>query len=328
MLLLAIIGACAKAPPPSPIPLEPSAELVIEGTLQTRVSTASADLVVFYMGEHKGSLETCGCPKRPRGSLPRVGAYLNASRDANPDTRDLLVHGGYWLEDSMGVDGGLREDVPMMNSWMVQGLDAIALDAANVSFQDLPGLTALDQTPAWIVSANVTLIEGSDAPAPAPWRIIERDGLRIGITGITEAGVTFVPAPDYLIGDPFEAGLPVLQALAPQVDVMILLAFQASRAAKALAEAVPELDVVVDTAMHREFSDPFVVNQATWVRSHYQTMRLGELRLGLTKAGGVETMLDRKIDMDPEVPDAPELRALMKDARRDLERLQAELYGP
>jgi 2',3'-cyclic-nucleotide 2'-phosphodiesterase (5'-nucleotidase family) len=298
---------------------------VVEGALERRVATGDgANLVLFYGGEERGSLEPCGCPNRPRGGMPRLMAYVAASRAANPGQADLLVNGGYWLEDAMGLDGGLRADVPVMNAWMLKGVEAVGFDAVNLSYQDLPGVDPLEAMPPWSLSANIKAADG--APAPPTWQRIERGDLVIGVTGITEPGMTFVETPDYTITDPVEAGRAVLEEMKGEVDVMILLAFQAPEAARVLADEFPELDVVVDAAMHREFYEPFVQNNAVWVRSHYQTMRLGELRLTLDD-GRVVEVLDRKIDLDPQVPDEDTLKGMMRDARKELEAAQVDLFG-
>ncbi len=333
VLVLSLLGtACAPkdAPPePAAVPAVPAplldpTELVNSGTLEMRLSRWPADLVIFYGGEHKGSLETCGCPKNPRGSLARQQAYTVASMAANPSTPSVVVHGGYWLENAINTTGDLRPDVPVMNRWMVQGLEAMGVDAANVTFEDLPGLQELSSIPDWAVSANIKPTK--DAAAPARFRIVEKDGLRIGITGITAQDISFVPTPSYPIGDPVQEGIAVLQEMAPQVDLLVLLAYRSAEAARAIAQAVPQLDLVVHSAMHREIYDPLHVGGTLWLRSHYQTMRLGELRL-TTADGDITAFVDRKIDLDPLVPDDPSLATISQESRGELEKIQAELFG-
>jgi len=213
----------------------------------------------------------------------------------------------------------------VMNEWMLQGMEALNVDVANLSFQDLPGVDPLEALPEWAVSANITSAEGT--PAPAPYRLLERGDVTVGVTAITQQGMTFVVTPDFTITDPIEGGRAALEAMKDKADVLVLMAFQAPEAAKALAEEFPELDIVIDANMHREFYQPFTINNAVWVRSHYQTQRLGELRLTLD-GGDVVGVLDRKIDLDPEVPDQSELMALVKQARKELTAVQEELYGP
>ena len=333
LLALALLGpACApKEAPPEPAaqataPADPldETELVTTGTLDERLSRWPADLVLFYGGEHKGSMETCGCPKNPRGSLARQAAYMKASQTANPSTPSLTVHGGYWLENAINNDGDLRADVPVMNRWMIQGLEATAFDVVNVTFEDLPGLQALETAPPWAVSANLVAAEGT--PAPARSLVVEKDGLKIGVTGITSEDMTFVPTPGYSYADAQESATAVLQELAPQVDLLVLLAYRSAEEARAIAQAVPELDLVIHSGMHREIYDPARVGNTLWLRSHYQTMRLGELRM-TTADGEITAFVDRKIDLDPYVPDDPELATISRESRGELEKIQAELFA-
>ncbi len=296
------------------------AQLVIEGALEARVASGDgADLVLFYGGEERGSLEPCGCPKRPRGGLPRQAAYVKASRQANPDQADLILNGGYWLEDAMGLDGTMRPDTPLLNQWMIAGMQQLGVDALNVAYNDTAGLTSVEGDSGLpMVSANVS------GPGITPYRLIQRGGLTIGVTGITATGLTFLQTPGFEFQDPVRAGRVVLETLRTRADVVILLAYQSPEAAKKLAKS-GLVDVVIDTNLHREFYTPFWVGDAIWVHSHLQTMRLGELRLGL-EDGQVSWAVDRKIDLDPEVPSEPGVLLVTQAAREELDALQRELY--
>jgi hypothetical protein len=86
------------------------------------------------------------------------------------------------------------------------------------------------------------------------------------------------------------------------------------------------VDVVVDTAGHRSFDPPVRVGEAIWVRSHYQTMRLGELRLGLDE-GRIQWATDRKIDLDETIADQLDQQHLSTAARGELRALEREIYG-
>lgn len=329
--MLLLLLACAPKAPQEPHILrsrgaeDPAleAELVIEGALEDRVITGDdADLVLFYGGEERGSLEPCGCPKRPRGGMPRLMAYVEASRAANPGQPDVLLNGGYWLEDAMGLDGEPRPDTPVMNRWMIAGVQQAGFSALNVTFNDAAGLSTVLEDGGEIdvtgVSANIA------GPGVAPYRIIEHAGLTVGITGISRAGLTFQQTPGFVTQEPGRAGTEVLQALNEQVDVVVLMAYQAPEVAQRLAQK-GLVDVVIDTNLHREFSTPFRVGDAIWVRSHIQTMRLGELRLGITD-GRVAWAVDRKIDLDDEIPSSRDSLLIAQTARKELDALQRTLY--
>lgn len=300
------------------------AELVVRGSLRARVSTEAADLVVHYGAEHQGSMETCGCPKRPRGSLPRLASYTSASREAHPDTPHLLLHGGYFMADDMGMDGELRADNPLRNKWMLAGLKQAGFNAINVSYHDLPGMEKLETLPSSLVSANVKAIGSS--PAPTRSMVFEQNGIRVGVTGITRAGMGFVATPQYEVSDPTTQAIEVLQALSETADILILLVYEARDAVEAIATAVPQLDIVIDTRMHREFNPPIQVGDAVLTYAHYQTQRIGELRLAVD-GDRVRVLIDRKIDLDPEVPDDPKLMEVLLSARTEVEQVQEELFG-
>ena len=317
-----------------------TSEVVAEGPLSARLATADgADLVLIYGGEEQGSLEPCGCPSRPRGGLARQAAYARAARAAAPDVPLAVVDGGAWLDDAMSLDGSPRADAPVINRWMLTGFAALGPAALNVGIPDVVGLSSLDDDlPATLplVSANVR------GPGVAPFVAIQvqtADGpLRLGITGITRPGPTLAPTPGFGVGDPVREGAAVLATLGPQVDLVVLLAYAAPDEARTLAldpEVGRWVDVVVDTNLHYADYEPFRVGEAIWVRTHLETMRLGELRLGLDRApeeeGGqvrIAWARERRIDLDEALPDATDLAEITARAREEIDAAQAAVFGP
>ncbi len=252
-----------------------------------------------------------------------MASYTAASSSAQPSVPTIQVNGGYWLEDAVGLDGSPRADVPLLNHWMVTGLQQLGLDALNVGYNDLAGLRSLGPEAANLdlplVSANVS------GPGIQPYRILRRGEMTIGITGITAPGVRFLPTPGFTITEPFAAARDIVSELADKTDIVVLLAFQASEAAKRIARR-GNVDVVIDTNQHRTLDAPFRVGKAIWVRSHFQTMRLGELRLGLDQ-GQLSWAVDRKIDLDDQLPDDPNQATLSRMARKELRAIERKLYG-
>lgn len=313
LLLLACMPKSLVPPPPNASALR--SELLIEGGLSQRLSSEAADLVVIYGGEQKGSMDTCGCPRRPRGSLPRLGAYVEAIERS--DVPMVLVNPGYWLEDAQGFDGAQRADIAAMDRWMIQGMKALPWSGINLAPQDLAALVAVQEE-----AKGLPLLSANAQGAP-PYQIIEVGGYKVGITGIA-GPVPTLTDPLYKLQDPAGAG-PVIEELSQKADVVILLSYQASDAAKRLAERYPSIDVVVDAAGHRDYFQPVVVGHAVWVYSHYQTMRLGELRLRLQE-GAVIGALDRQIDLDSMMPEQPKLATMLRQAKTEIDALQQQLF--
>jgi 2',3'-cyclic-nucleotide 2'-phosphodiesterase (5'-nucleotidase family) len=325
------MGANMSVPPPSAItgvrvemPIDLPSELVEQGSVSARQSELETDLSIYITGEHQGSLETCGCPIRPRGSVARSVSYIKEARTAHPDSRQLVLNGGYWLSDAISAESSIRRDAVVQNEWVIRGLEAMGTHAANVSWADLPGLEGRD-VPAWAVSANVITTSPQQSPISAS-TVVDLGGVKIGITGITEPSAGFIMTPNFEIVDPIEPAVEVLNSLAGEVDLLVLLSYRAHEAAAAIAERVPELDLIVDTGVHRDFYPPFLHSSAIWTRSHFQTQRLGELLIDV-QDNEMTLLMSRMIDMDPEISDDPEAHELMIEARRSIERIQMELFG-
>jgi 2',3'-cyclic-nucleotide 2'-phosphodiesterase (5'-nucleotidase family) len=335
-MIALLLLACVRTPAPTlatsslAVPADPMlrVELVEKGTVAERLSGTPADLVLLYAGEHKGSMQTCGCPKRPRGSLSRLDAMADAIRAQGAPT--LLVNGGHWLEETLDGNGAQRSDTALGHRLLAQALPGMGWDALNVAPVDASALGDLDpaaRAALPLVSANVR------AEGVRPWVQVERGGLRVGITGIAAPGGTLR---EVAVDDPVTAAGPVIEELARGSDVVVLLVHGADEAARTLAKAHPALDVVIHTGLHRDLLAPARAGEAVWAFSHYQTMRLGELRLDLGPAKvrkgapagmRVEGALDRKIDLDATLAGDPALEAAQAAARAAVDAEQQTLFG-
>ena len=119
-----------------------------------------------------------------------------------------------------------------------------------------------------------------------------------------------------------KAAVPIVKNLRSTTDAVILFAHGVPDEAKKLART-GDVDVIIDTNAHRIFEPPFRIGDALWVRSHAQGMRLGELRLGADMAWA----LDRKIELDENMPDQPALQQLHEEASKELKALEKTLFS-
>lgn len=299
-------------------------EVLSEGSVRERLAPVDdADLVILYGGEQMGSLETCGCPKRPRGSLARVEGYRAAMRARQPDVPDLLLAAGNWLDDTIGTDDALREDVRIANRWMVDGLAAGDWGYLNVGFRDLPGLVEAGALPAGVVSANVRPPDGT--PGPALWTVHQAGDLRVAVTGVSSLGMSFSQPKGWTYLDELAALREVLPRMQAEADLVVVMAYHPGRKATPIAE-LPGIDVLIEAGEFEEGYAPALEGETVWVRSHVQTMRLGELRL-VVRDGRVIAAVDRKIDLDDAIPSDPRIAAMTKDARAEIDAAQQALFG-
>ncbi len=319
-----------QAPVSGPTPPAPQglrSELVTTGDLSSRLVSDDADLVIFYAGEHRGSMEDCGCSSEKHGGLPRLQGYLDAAVQASPSTPALLLYTGFWLNNAVGMDQTLREDASLENRWMARAMQTMGWSAINVGFDDIPGIEDLGARVATlpILSANVAPL--GDAPAPARWMLFNLGDLRVGVLGITGSGPTFLTPRRYALEPARAAAEETLALHQGEADLVVLLAYQAIDQARELALTHPEIDLVIEAFKHRDTEAPFPVGGALWVKSNHQTRLLGELRLWLHD-GRIDAALDRKIDIDPDLPADPPLEGMRVRAARELRDLDRRFQGP
>ncbi len=285
-------------------------ELAIDGPLDVRVSRAPADLVLYYGSEQKGSMETCGCPHRPRGSLARTASYVAASRAASP-APSLLVNAGAWLTDAVGFQNMPMPQLAVMDRTMAEGILQGGWDVLNVTPRDLaglPGVKPADLARLPMVSANI------EGPHIVPYRLFTVGGRTVAVTGVAEPEVTLSDLAGYTV-HPVSDALPVLHSIAEKADAIVLLSYGSAAPVRTLAQREPKIVTVIDAAGHNQYVEPFYVKNAVWALSFVQTMRLGELRLSFGPDNRVQSALDRHIDLDPEVPDEPILLGMQQRAR-------------
>ncbi|MCB9675774.1 MAG: hypothetical protein H6737_11690 [Alphaproteobacteria bacterium] len=288
-----------------------------EGPLKKRLNDDPADVVILYGGEQDGSMDTCGCPNNPRGSLARLVAYQHAAEALSAPV--ITVNAGNWLRDTIGDDNRLRSDARVANAHMVEAVQAADWSAVNVSFRDLPYLASVGQFPKGAVLANARGPGG-----PPPYVIAQAGDLDVAITGVTHWSKEYLQPPDFERLDPVQALESLLPELHEKADLVVVLGYALGKDAKAIAKL--DIDVLVDADTHRNRYDPVVVGDTVWVRSAFETQRLGELRLRVSD-GVITSAHDRAIGLDKRIPSPAPWKARARDARDDIAAAQRELFG-
>ena len=171
-------------------------ETLTTGHLADRLPARdAANVVLLYTAEERGSLDTCGCAVRPRGSAARAAGYRARLERRDPDVPTLLFDVGGWLDDAMYPDGTLQEHVPVRDSYMVQGLDQGAWDVLGIGWREVPYL-ATTSLPSGAVSANMT------GPGVPTHQSFEAGGLGVMVTAVSGAGPSWKQVPGWEAPDP------------------------------------------------------------------------------------------------------------------------------
>lgn len=162
--------------------------------------------------------------------------------------------------------GNLGASIGQERIWDV--MRSIGYDAITVGNRETHPLLSvvrgkLAGAPCPILSANQIAKSGSPDLPFTTHITVERAGLAIGIIGVTVPMVTrrskMSIAWDTVFEPPTDTVKHLVQTLRPHVDVLIALTHIGIAEDRALAAAVPELDVIVSGHSHRLHTEPEVV---------------------------------------------------------------------
>jgi len=265
---------------------------------------------VLATASRRGTIGPDGSNKTPRGGMSRLATALERERGGGRTT--LLVDGGNF------VSGEAYRDPERRDRFLWEIMAKLGYDAVTPGDLELRrGRDALldffgTQPSIRVVSANCRDTEGAFLfPESA---VIERDGIRFGVTGITDRlyynfsvtrGVQAVD--DIRLEDPETALRRAVRKLRPEVDVVVALLHVGPNPARELVKRVPGIDVAVlghnpGAPVRQE-----QVGRTLLLRTGNQG-RLAvaaDLEFG-ARRNQVAASRSRTIHLDPEVPREPD----------------------
>lgn len=237
LLLAGLAAGCASTPAPP-----------AGGSGGTAGTVVEIDLLqlndVYEIGPVEGG---------KRGGLARVATLRKRLLAENPNTFTLLA-GDFVSPSALGtakVDGQA-----LAGRQMVAVLDAMGLDLAtfgNHEFDLKEGqlLDRLGESRFRWTSANVTRASGGAFPGVSPHVVLTARGpggsVRIGVVGVTLASN---PVAFASYADPLDSFRREFESLRGQVDVVVGLTHLDFAEDQALAESVPEVDLILGGHEH------------------------------------------------------------------------------
>ena len=202
---------------------------------------------------------------------------------------------------------------------IVDAMNAMEYDAMTVGSMDLlKGIDVLLQRAKEarfaVLSCNLVQAE-SEEPILLPYTILERDGMRYGILGVSEVDLFRSPslADEAKVLDPLISVRKYLPEVRSQSDVVIVLSHLGVDEDEALAQAVPGIDIIVGGKSRKLMSTPLVVGDTIIVQMGYDGEWLGKLEIDFDQQWRVLNPKEEIITLDPEVADDAELKALVAE---------------
>jgi len=298
-------------------------------------------LVVDFSGDMNGDIDNCGCKSKLMGGVVWRAGYVEAlSKATKGEIPILQVDAGHSLAPDPDEFEG-PGDNRVKNDYVLRAFEHLRLDAANVSHHDLAHLAermrastvekSRKEFPALDVytSGNVVPLDATTA-AFKPYIVREVRGarlgsspLRVGFLGLSETPVTGSgPNRDivgyYRVTNAMEAAKKLVPELRAKCDVLVVLAYMDKGPAKAIAESVPGIDVVLAA---NQFGYSANVDEAASALIAYattQTKWLGELRFYAKSSGAsrqLSNILYRPVALDSVIPEDATAAKLVEAAR-------------
>jgi 2',3'-cyclic-nucleotide 2'-phosphodiesterase/3'-nucleotidase len=267
------------------------------------------------------------------GGLLRCASKIAELRDAVPNL--LLVDCGDTIQ-------GSAESYLTGGRLTLRAMEWLGYDAWVIGNHEFDwGLRKLrplhDTTSLTMLGANIRVREGEEHPLPLvrPFKMMEVDGIRVALVGLTTPGIPAWTLPDYLGGLLFESSLETLTRVMPLVraenpDLMVLLAHQGYRSygddfaneIQAIARRFSEFDVILGGHTHtvRERAD---LGSVLYSQAGYHGIGVGRVDVVYdTVARRVTAKSAEFIRVGEETPLHPGLEALLSE---DLETTRAYL---
>ena len=207
-----------------------------------KVSSAPVIHVVFT-GEENGYLEPCGCSEKQLGGFPKRHTLINHLRKKDEDL--ILLS----LGDLIGKVG--RQDEIKMET-ALEALDQMGYAAHNIGEKDLDMGTDLLGYISQIsnvdfISSNIDFASQALETKHFIIKEIETKDvtLKIGILGIVSPGLIQSDYQDIEVMDPVLSLKPLLNDLHDKTDILVLLSHAEMEESVEIAEACPELDLII-----------------------------------------------------------------------------------
>jgi 2',3'-cyclic-nucleotide 2'-phosphodiesterase (5'-nucleotidase family) len=199
---------------------------------------------------------------------------------------------------------------------IIEAMSAMGYDAMAVGQMDLAKgvdvlLARAKEARFPILSCNLVNAQ-EQKPIFQPYALLERGGVRFALLGVTEPAALEAPGVRDVaqVLDPVATVKKYLAELKGQSDVLIVLSHLGVEGDRALAQALPEIDLIVGGKSRRVMSAPDIVGSTVITQMGYDGEWLGRLDVTLDAQGQVRDPQSTVIELGPDVADDAELKAL------------------
>ena len=273
-------------------------------------------VALVISGRQDGYLEPCGCAglERMKGGLTRRHSLFKKLRADGWPVVGIDCGG---LVKGFGRQAELKFHLSV-DAMQKMGYDAIALGKTDLRLpagELLSRVASSEGAASPFLSANVAVF-GFAAGMTANHRVVDAGGVRVGITSVLgTAWQKEINNADVEMAEPEAKLREILPKLKEQSDVLVLLAHATMEESKALAQAFPEIDVVVTGGGHPE--PPEVMEILPGGTKFIQVGEKGmhAIVLGIYDDGKI---VYQRVPLDSRFEDSRDMKEFMRQYQRQL----------
>lgn len=283
----------------------------IVSLLLTVSAVATAQPTILYFND---AHEIAPLEDGARGGLARVATRIQEVRSENPDT--LVVFGGDLVG---GTLFGTFQGQPIVAAFNLMGIDLANFGQHEFDFGAEVARERVAESDFTWLSSN--LVEQDGQPfAGVPTTVIrELGGIKIGFIGLTTALETSNAGADVRQRDPLEAATEAVDALkAEQVDKIVVIAQQSLEEDFALAQALPDIDLILSEEQSETVTAMSAVGHTSIAKSAGNVTSVVQAEL-LSERVNLSVL-----PIDDTVAEDPEVAALAERTMSELESRLAE----
>ena len=225
------------------------------------------------------------------GGFGAIGGHVAALHKEHGDDSVLVLDGGDVMTGTPLMEFEVRgaRGGAMLDLMETAGMDAWVLGnhEFDIGLDHISNIVRASQIP--VLSANLDAPDGSGAPAimgVQDHSIFERNGLRIGVFGLTTTSLGRLTASGAASGmhvrELAEVAREQVALLEPQVDLVVALTHVGLEEDKQLADEVEGIDLIVGGHSHTSLTEPVRVDDTWIVQAGCYARQLGVVELSVS----------------------------------------------
>ena len=290
-------------------------------------------VTILHFNDFHGYIAAHRTPEGQRGGIARMAALIESIRKENEamGVPTLLLFAGDLVQgspvstlfhgsQSLRMLGDAGVDLAVMGNH--------ALDYGQENFFSLIG-----QSPYPWLACNVTRQEpgGATEPILAPGKtLVLQNGLRVGVVGMVTGELVTATNPKNVVGiaadDPVEAAGRHLPDFDAQSDLLIVLSHCGIACDKNMADAYPNVDLIVGGHNHNLYEQPILENRTAIVQAGQYGEHLGRADIRVQGDVGVIESY-RLYSITPDLLEDPEIAAEVEAVMAQVDRRGQEVIA-